>query len=342
VADERDDVNKFYDQVRAICKEGSLRNLVTLVESNPKIAERCLVELKKKAQLPGEKGQAFCMIRDDMQTAIFMASKPNKCDVNYVHKALDLADNETEKGARIFWLNKLSIACPRMGENIRLGRLDDACISCLENLVSSCPRAGEFYMRLGDLYLKQRRCGMAIDAYEKAIGLTGDQDSRKLLEEARECQAKYVKQEPLRTADVTDIVYKERTMAPTRQTVRKAEIGNSLQRQVLFDEWSSYIKEQYYPELKVVGESLREGLKEYVDVRIVIEGHADRRGPAERIMQVSKDRAEAIKEHLVKNYGIDASRLAPQGYGAERPYSPEDNEAGWRLNRRVEFKKLEQ
>lgn len=314
VADERDEVNKFYGKVLATCKAGSLRNLVALAESNPKVAERCLVALEKRAQLPGEEGQAFFVIRDDLQTAIFLASKRQNCEPGYVQKVLQRVEGEVEDDSRIF---------------------------CLERLSSCCPRSGVAYMKLGDLYLKQRRCGMAIAAYLKAIELTGDKDSRKLLEEARECQAQYVSQAPLRSSEVAELVHKDKTMAPTRQTIRKAEIGSSIQRQVLFDEWSSYIKEQYFPDLKVIGESLKEAFKQFSGVRIVIEGHADRRGPAERIMQVSKDRAQAIKEHLVKNYGIDPSRLAVEGYGAERPYSPEDNETGWRLNRRVEFKKLE-
>jgi outer membrane protein OmpA-like peptidoglycan-associated protein len=315
-AGEKDEVNKFYTSVVDTLKRPShLSSLVALVEKNPGLAEKCCPVLDKKAQVPGKQGAALRMVYDKLHVAILLASKPSKCDGRYFEQVVKAAGSQIEEDDRIF---------------------------CLEKVVGFCPRTGPAWIALGDLYLEQRRCGMAAAAYQKAVELTGDGDCRKLLEEARTCQEDYVKQKPLRYANVLDLVFKDRKMAPERNIHRKARIGNSIQRQILFDEWSYQIKEQFKPELKVIGEALKEELSKNTNagVRLLIEGHTDKRGPLDRNMQLSKDRAQAIKDHLVQNYGIDSSQLVTEGFGPTRPYSPEENETGWSLNRRVEFKKL--
>jgi OOP family OmpA-OmpF porin len=182
---------------------------------------------------------------------------------------------------------------------------------------------------------------MAIATYEKAIALTGDKDCKELLNEARECKEDYVQQKPLQHVEAKELVFKDAQMAPQATIGRKATIGKAIQRQILFDEWSFHIKPKFLPDLKVMGEAWREELEQHPKVRLIIEGHTDKRGSYDRNMQLSKDRAEAIKTFLVQNYGINPSQLATEGFGPNRPYSPEENEAGWVLNRRVEFKKLD-
>lgn len=315
-ADEREEVNKFYKSViQALKKPGHLKELIDLVEKNPPVANRCLAVCGEKAQAPGEQKAALSMVHDELQGAVILTAKPPKCDKGSVQNIIKLAAQQ--------------------------GRDDDDRIFLLERLTLACPPVGEGYALLGDLYLKQRRCGKAVKAYQTAVELTGDQDCRDLLQEARQCDNDYVNQKAIRAAEVKNLVAQERTMAPRKETVRKARIGNSIQRQVLFDEWSYQIKDEFLAELKVIGDALRDELSKHSDVHLVIEGHTDKRGPLERNMKLSKDRAEAIKNHLVRNYGINPAQLATEGFGPNRPYSADENEAGWALNRRVEFKKLD-
>lgn len=314
-ADEKDEVNNFYKTaIQTIKKPAHLKELVELVQKNPAIAKRCVDVCAQKSQEWGEKAEALRMIQDELRLALLMASKSTKCDQEY-------------------WRLVMKVLTP--------GHEDDDQIFCLERLTKACPRAGEAYSVLGDLYLKQRRCGMAVTAYQASVELTGDKDSQELLQEAKECKDDYVAQKPIRYAQVKDLVSRERTMAPQRVTVRKAQIGNSIQRQVLFDEWSYQIKDQFLPGLKVIGKGLKEELSKHDGVRLLIEGHTDRRGPYERNMQLSRDRAEAIKNYLVQNHAINSSQLVTHGYGPTRPYDEGDNEAVWALNRRVEFKKFD-
>ena len=70
---------------------------------------------------------------------------------------------------------------------------------------------------------------------------------------------------------------------------------------------------------------------------IVIEGHTDDTGNAQRNREVSQARAEAVRDYLIKK-GVQASRLQVKGYGPDRPIAPNVTPAGRAKNRRVEFR----
>jgi OOP family OmpA-OmpF porin len=57
-------------------------------------------------------------------------------------------------------------------------------------------------------------------------------------------------------------------------------------------------------------------------------------------VSLSKRRAEAVKAELVKDFGIDASRLQTDGKGASEPIASNSTTQGKANNRRVEFLKL--
>ena len=70
--------------------------------------------------------------------------------------------------------------------------------------------------------------------------------------------------------------------------------------------------------------------------KLNIAGHTDNSGKADKNLQLSKDRAAAVKDYLV-NKGIDASRMATEGYGDTQPVATNKTKAGKALNRRVAF-----
>ncbi|XXF80631.1 OmpA family protein [Myxococcaceae bacterium GXIMD 01537] len=74
--------------------------------------------------------------------------------------------------------------------------------------------------------------------------------------------------------------------------------------------------------------------------RVRVEGHTDNKGDAATNLQLSRERARAVADHLIKA-GIDASRLEVEGYGDSRPVAPNLTPRGRELNRRVEFLILE-
>jgi len=76
--------------------------------------------------------------------------------------------------------------------------------------------------------------------------------------------------------------------------------------------------------------------------KIRIEGHASSEGNHDYNVKLSRNRAKAVLDHLVKKGKVDKKRLESEGYGPDRPIASNDTETGREANRRVEFMILEQ
>jgi len=82
-------------------------------------------------------------------------------------------------------------------------------------------------------------------------------------------------------------------------------------------------------------------LNEHPEVKgLRIQGHTDNTGSAARNKELSKQRAQTVRDWLVK-HGIDASRLTAEGFGPDKPLESNETEAGRHVNRRVEFHLVE-
>jgi outer membrane protein OmpA-like peptidoglycan-associated protein len=104
---------------------------------------------------------------------------------------------------------------------------------------------------------------------------------------------------------------------------------------ILFDTGSDRLK----PESAAVIKSIAAGLQANADLKLKIEGHTDSTGDAALNLDLSKRRAEAVKQVLVAEFQIDAARLTADGLGATKPLEPNDTPQGRAQNRRVEFVK---
>src|SRR5688572_396098 len=78
-------------------------------------------------------------------------------------------------------------------------------------------------------------------------------------------------------------------------------------------------------------------LKRYPNATLVIEGHTDNTGSNAHNIELSENRANAVKNYLTGK-GIDGSRLTATGYGEEKPVTTNNTAEGRKLNRRVELK----
>lgn len=72
-------------------------------------------------------------------------------------------------------------------------------------------------------------------------------------------------------------------------------------------------------------------------VSVVVEGHADERGPQSYNMDLGMRRARAVSA-LLQEAGIDARRIRLVSYGEARPQAEGHDEAAWRRNRRAEIR----
>jgi OOP family OmpA-OmpF porin len=112
--------------------------------------------------------------------------------------------------------------------------------------------------------------------------------------------------------------------------------GRLVTRGILFDSGSDRIKPESYGTLKEIGTALTEN----PGVRVRIIGHTDSDGEEAANLELSKRRAAAVKEALVKEFAVDGGRLETDGKGEGTPAGPNDSPQGKANNRRVEFVKL--
>ena len=101
---------------------------------------------------------------------------------------------------------------------------------------------------------------------------------------------------------------------------------------VEFDTDRAVVKDKYRGEIKKVADFM----KTYPNTTAVIEGHTDNVFTAEYNQKLSQDRADSVRQYLISNFGIKASRLTSVGYGLTRPIASNNTEEGRQKNRRVQ------
>jgi outer membrane protein OmpA-like peptidoglycan-associated protein len=77
-------------------------------------------------------------------------------------------------------------------------------------------------------------------------------------------------------------------------------------------------------------------LKAFPGVNIRIDGHTDNTGDPVANRRLSLERANAVKDVLVKA-GVPADRISTEGFGSEKPLAPNDTEENRAKNRRIEL-----
>ncbi len=108
---------------------------------------------------------------------------------------------------------------------------------------------------------------------------------------------------------------------------------------VLFEFDQSEIKPEAEQTLDKVGSVI----SQFPEGKVLIEGHTDSKGSPDVNVELSKRRAQVVKEWLVKNKGIPESIITTTGFGETKPVTPNtnpdgsDNPEGRQQNRRVEI-----
>lgn len=111
---------------------------------------------------------------------------------------------------------------------------------------------------------------------------------------------------------------------------------SSILRNIYFDFDKATFKNESYNELN----KLERMMKQNESLMVEISGHTDNIGGKAYNLQLSKRRAEAVKDFLTSK-GIDARRVTAVGYGETKPLASNDDEVdGREINRRVEIKVL--
>jgi flagellar motor protein MotB len=103
-----------------------------------------------------------------------------------------------------------------------------------------------------------------------------------------------------------------------------------------FDSGKDVMKPESYGAVKAIADVL----KENPDVKVRVVGHTDSDGNANANLDLSKRRAAAVKDSIIKNFGIDAARIETDGKGQSEPLASNNTAEDKAKNRRVEFVKI--
>lgn len=101
---------------------------------------------------------------------------------------------------------------------------------------------------------------------------------------------------------------------------------------VKFDFDKSRVREESYSDIK----NLADFMQQYPQTTTVVEGHTDSVGTDQYNQRLSERRAEAVRNVLVNEYGVQGNRVNSVGYGESRPVADNSTEEGRQINRRVE------
>jgi len=82
---------------------------------------------------------------------------------------------------------------------------------------------------------------------------------------------------------------------------------------------------------------VHEAIRLFPNATIIVEGHTDSDGSDSANLILSQDRADAVKQYLISNMGINAERVSSIGYGETRPVASNQNAEGKARNRRIDL-----
>jgi len=84
--------------------------------------------------------------------------------------------------------------------------------------------------------------------------------------------------------------------------------------------------------------TLQRAIAEFPSGAITIEGHTDSQGNSASNQALSQRRADAVRDYLLSNMNVDASRLTAIGFGEARPIASNETREGRARNRRIDVR----
>ena len=138
-----------------------------------------------------------------------------------------------------------------------------------------------------------------------------------------------------------ELQQKEIDLQKAQQEFQAQQSGRSLSMNLSGDVLFDYDKAALKPEAEVALKKVAVVLSQFPESQVTVEGYTDAKGTKSLNMQLSRDRAQAVKDWLVKNGGVATASIATKGFGEQYPIAPNkntdgtDNPLGRALNRRV-------
>jgi OmpA-OmpF porin, OOP family len=163
------------------------------------------------------------------------------------------------------------------------------------------------------------------------------QDQNKLFDLPRAFSVEGVKMDRIRFENGAAMVSNIRVAVGAPDTRNKLITeGRLITYGIYFDVNKAEVKPESYGTLKDIAGALTDN----PGVRVKIIGHTDSDGADAANLELSRKRADSVRDQLAKVFSIDPSRIETEGLGETKPIAPNDNPVNKALNRRVEFVKL--
>jgi len=138
-----------------------------------------------------------------------------------------------------------------------------------------------------------------------------------------------------------ELEQKYRELEKAQQQLQAQQSGRSLSMNLSGDVLFDYDKATLKPAAEEALKKVAVVLSQFPESKVTIEGYTDSKGTTAVNLQLSRERASAVRDWLIKNGNITAANITAKGFGEENPVAPNkmpdgsDNPAGRAFNRRV-------
>jgi outer membrane protein OmpA-like peptidoglycan-associated protein len=138
-----------------------------------------------------------------------------------------------------------------------------------------------------------------------------------------------------------ELKQKELDLERARQEFQAQQTGRSLSMNLSGDVLFDYDKAALKPDAEEALRKVAVVLSQFPENKVTVEGYTDSKGTKSVNMELSHQRAQAVKEWLIKNGGVPVANISVKGFGEQYPIAPNtnsdgtDNPLGRALNRRV-------
>ena len=138
-----------------------------------------------------------------------------------------------------------------------------------------------------------------------------------------------------------ELKQKEVDLERARQEFQSQQTGRSLSMNLSGDVLFDYDKAVLKPEAEQALSKVAVVLAQFPESNVIVEGYTDSKGTKSVNMELSRQRAQAVKDWLIKTGGVTVANLSVKGFGEQYPIASNtnadgtDNPLGRALNRRV-------
>jgi outer membrane protein OmpA-like peptidoglycan-associated protein len=130
-----------------------------------------------------------------------------------------------------------------------------------------------------------------------------------------------------------EVLAKGETVRSKDMEVREIEVGKPY---TINDILCSTASADLSKRSKFILKQFARFLKENQNITILIQGHTDNEGDAQKNLELSDKRAQGVQKYL-ESLGIDKKRLDAKGYGQTQPKAPNTSAENKAQNRRTDF-----